>query len=421
LFWLVMFRALVVAIASIVVAFASAAQVDSSALFADGERAFAAGNYQEALRLFAAAREAGATGPSSYYNIGVCQYRLRDYAAAEATFALLATEFPAMRELAEYNRGLALRADGRYADARVAFERARLSTDDKIVALANAQLAERGATRVVDEPRWLGYFAGGLGHDDNVALLNELVLTSTEASSPLAEVLGVLTRDVGQKLRFDFSGYAVHYPDVGNFDQTALRLSLAAEQPLGRWTLLVGPTLGRSTFDGDGFEELFGADLRLRRSFGAAFVFEARAVYDDVAAADSRFGYLNGSRRLMRLSVQHTGAGRIRAGYDAEREDRADPGVSPSRERFGVVYQRRFSERWNADAAIAYRTSRYDAASVPREEQLLELTFAARRVLKSNWTLGVEYQWFDNDSTVEDFAYDGQRFALGFSRSFYGP
>jgi tetratricopeptide (TPR) repeat protein len=374
-----------------------------------------------ALRLFTAAREAGSTGPSSYYNIGVCQYRLGDYDAAEATFATLAAEFPAMRELAEYNRGLALRSGGSYGEARVAFERARASTDEKIVALANAQLAEIGATRAVVEPKWTGYFSGGLGHDDNVALLNELLFTGTETASPLAEVLGVLTRDFGSKpLRFDASGYAVHYPDVGDFDQTALRLSLQAEQRLGRWTLLVGPTLGRSTLNGDGYEELIGADLRLRRSFGDGFVFEARAVYDDAEPADSRFAYLEGSHEQVRLSVQHTGAGRVRVGYDVEREDRADPGVSPSRERFAVVYQRRISATWSADAAVAHRTSRYSAASVPREERLLDLTLAARRTLGRNWTLGVEYQSFDNDSTVEDFSYDGQRFVLGLSRSFYG-
>ena len=67
-----------------------------------------------------------------------------------------------MRELAEYNRGLALRANGNLADARVAFERARSSTDDKIVALANAQLGEIGAPQIVDEPKWTGYFAGRL-------------------------------------------------------------------------------------------------------------------------------------------------------------------------------------------------------------------------------------------------------------------
>jgi len=418
-----MFRALVFATACMLVAFARAAPGDASALFADGERAFTAGEYAEALRLFTAAREAGSTGPSSYYNIGVCQYRLADYDAAEATFATLAAEFPAMRELAEYNRGLALRADSKWTDAGVAFGRAAQSSDDKIVALANAQLTEIGATRVVaEEPRWIGYFSGGVGHDDNVALLNELVVTGTETASPLAEVLGVLTRDFGSKpLRFDASGYAVHYSDVGDFDQTALRLSLETEQQLGSWTLLVGPTLGRSTLNGDTFEQLIGADLRLRRGFGAGFVFEARAVYDDADAGDSSFDYLNGAHRQLRLSVQHTGGGRLRAGYDVEHEDRADPGVSPERERLAVVYQRRLSATWSAEGAAAHRTSQYRDASVPREERLVELSLGARRLLGRDWALGVEYQWFDNNSTVEDFSYDGQRFVLGFSRTFYGP
>jgi hypothetical protein len=416
-----MFRALAFAIACMILFARAASGADASALFADGERAFAAGEYSEALRLFTAARDAGSTGPSSFYNVGVCQYRLGDYSAAEATFAMLAAEFPAMRELAEYNRGLSLRAASKWAEAGVAFERARKSTDEKIVALANAQLVEIGATRVVDEPTWGGYFSGGIGHDDNVALLNELVLTGAEAASPLAEVLGVLSRDFRPRpLRFDASAYAVHYPDVGDFDQTALRLSLEAEQRLGEWTLLVGPTLGRSTLNGDAFEELIGADLRLRRSFGMGFVFEARAIYDDIGAGDSRFAYLEGWHRQLRLSVQHTGKGRVRAGYDVEREDRADPGVSPSRKRFAVVYQRRLSETWSAEATLAHRTSSYDAATIPREERLFDLSFAARRSLARNWTLDVQYQWFDNESTVEDFSYDGQRFTFGLSRSFYG-
>ena len=58
-----MSRALLLTIACMIMAFArAAAGSDASALFADGERAFAAGEYQEALRLFTAAREAGSTG-----------------------------------------------------------------------------------------------------------------------------------------------------------------------------------------------------------------------------------------------------------------------------------------------------------------------------------------------------------------------
>jgi tetratricopeptide (TPR) repeat protein len=416
-----MVRALLVTLALVLLGFArAAAGADASALFADGERAFAAGEYREALRLFTAARDAGSTGPSSYYNVGVCQHLLGDYAAAETTFAALAAEFPAFRELAEYNRGLALRARGDTPAARAAFNRALSSTDDKIVTLARANLAELGAVPVV-EARWSGYFGTGLGYDDNVALVDELVLPSGDASSTLAEVLGVLTRDFGARpLKFDATGYAVSYPEIRDFDQTAVRLSLATEQRLGAWTLVVGPTLGWSTFDGDGFEELIGADLRLRRSLGSGLLFEARALYDDSSAGSERFAYLEGSRKLLRLSLQHTGTARVRGGYDYERDDRADPGVSPTRERWSLVYQRALSAAWSVDTAFAHRTSRYEQASVPREERLLELSFAARREIGRSWVLGAEYQWFDNDATVDVYTYDGQRIVLGVSRSFYG-
>jgi hypothetical protein len=397
----------------------AACGADASVLFADGERAFAAGEYREALRLFAAARAAGSTGPSGYYNIGVSQYLLREYGAAEATFAMLAAEFPAMRELAEYNRGLALRADDNLDQARVAFARARSSTDEKIAALANAQLREIGVPPPAAEPSWSGYLLSGLGYDDNVALLDDLVLPASQSSSPLAEILGVLSRDFGARpLRIDASGYSVRYPDVGELDQTALRVALTTEKEVGLWALAVGPTLGRSTVDGDGFEELIGADLRLRRAFGAGFEFEARAVFDAIDAGEARFAYLDGSRQQLRLAVQHLATGRFRAGYDVESNDRADPSVSASRKRWSLVYRWRLSSTWTADAALAYRTSRYSEATVPRTEDLLELSFAASRELSSGWTLGADYRWSDNDSTVTEFAYEAQRVALSLSRSF---
>ena len=74
----------------------------------------------------------------------------RDYDAAEATFAALADEFPALRELAEYNRGLALRAKATPPMHVSPSSGRRSSDDDKIVALANAQLGEIG--RAADQP-----------------------------------------------------------------------------------------------------------------------------------------------------------------------------------------------------------------------------------------------------------------------------
>ena len=415
-----MFRA-PLTVACVLLIFARAAcGAEASALFTRAEQAFAAGEHRAALELFEAAREAGSAGPSSYYNIGVCQYLLQDYAAAEQTFATLAAEFPAMRELAEYNRGLALRAGGDSAAAQRAFERARSSSDEKIVSLADTQLRELGVLPNAVEPSWQGYVSGGLGYDDNVALVDDLLLTAGESSSSaLSEVLGVLSRDFGATpLRLDMTGYWVRYPSASEFDQSALRVALVTRRELGAWTLTAGPALSRTTLDGDGFEEAMGADLRLRRFFGGDLSFEARAVYDDVDAGSARFSYLDGSRRQLRFALQHTGSGRIRVGYDLESNDRADRGVSASRQRWSVAYQWSLPAEWTADAALTRRTSRYSDASVPRKERLLDVSFAANRELSIGWMLGASYRWSDNDSSVDAFSYEGQRVGLGLSRSF---
>jgi hypothetical protein len=116
--------------------------------------------------------------------------------------------------------------------------------------------------------------------------------------------------------------------------------------------------------------------------------------------------------------VQHTGDARVRLGLDLERNDRAAAGISPSRQRWTVAYQRRISSTWTADASLAQRTSRYSHATVPREERLLELSFTARRDLAIGWSLSADYRWSDNDSTDGVYAYDGQRVAVGLSRTF---
>lgn len=415
-----MFRALFSTVLCALLLCVSAARgAEPSELFAQGEQAFAAQSYREALDLFTAARAAGSAGPSTLYNIGVCQYRLGDYASAEATFAALASEFAALRELAEYNRGLALRAAGHEAAARVAFERARSSSDEKIAALASVQLGQL-APEAVAGSLWSRYWSASLGHDDNVALIDDALLASGRSpSSTLIELVGAVSRSFATApLRLDASGYVVRYGDAAEFDQSAVRFALVADRRLGAWTLSVGPTLARSSLDGDGFEELIGADLRVRRPLGERLAFDARVVYDDASGADRRFAYLEGSRRQLRFGIQHSGSARVRAGYDLERNERLDPGVSPSRQRWSLSYQRRLSAAWDAEAAWAHRTSRYREANVPREEVLTELALAARRDLRSGWAVNAEYRWSENDSTVDAFSYDGTRVVLGLGRGF---
>jgi tetratricopeptide (TPR) repeat protein len=181
-----------------VLAFVPPASRAAESPFAAASEAFGRGDYRGAVALFEAAR-AGADGPSVPYNIAVCRYKLGEFATAEAEFADLGRRFPAMRAIAEYNRGLALLGLERPDDARAAFATARAEGDPKIVTLADQRLQELGP-RATAGPnrRWQGLFELAAGDDDNVALVDDLTLPAGQsAASPFtraARVCGALVR-----------------------------------------------------------------------------------------------------------------------------------------------------------------------------------------------------------------------------------
>lgn len=389
--------------------------------FVAATTAFEAGDFEQALRLFQAALAAGADSPALHYNIGVCQYRLGDHAAAAATFGRLGERFPAFAPIAEYNRGLALLALGETGAARAAFERARNEGDEGLAGLAASALASLDPA-AVPRSRWLGYFDLAVGHDDNVALVDELSLPATlSASSSFTEVLGYASHRFGQRVpfRLDLSGYLVRYADAPEFDQEALRIDSAFEWSAGAWRIEAGPRVAESTLDGDGFERVFGAGVLALRSITQRVTFDVQLVYDDVTAASSRFDFIEGTRERLRVGLDsRMERQRVRVGYEIETNERVSASVSPSRDRFVVNYQRRFGAFWSLDGTVAYRSSDYDGISPPREEELMEVTATGRRSLPNGWLFGAEYRLADNDASAAEFSYRSHRFSIAIGKGF---
>ncbi len=398
-----------------------------NASFVAARDAFAAGRYDDALSLFRAALAEGVDSAALRYNIGVCLYRLGEHADAERTFAELAARYPEFRAIAAYNRGLALLALERTEDAVAAFEVARAIGDERLAPLAAAALAELEVRRVAEPapPRslWSGYADFRVGHDDNVALLDEFAVSpGVSTSSPLVEAFGYAARRIPSRVpvRLDFSGYVVRYPDVGEFDQDSWRAAAAFEWRAGDWRLAAGPQLLYSTLDGDGFERATGVVLQAAHDVGAHAQFDARLLFDDVAGASPRFEYLDGTRERVRLGFERRdfGGGRLRVTYDIESQDRAGPNVSPERRRVGLSYAHRAGERWSVEGSVAARTSRYEALVVERTERFREVTFGARREISARWFINAEYRWVDNAASVAQYDYRTRRVGVGLSRSF---
>ena len=364
-----------VALACLLVAAPCPAQETSA--FAAATAAFEAGDYRRALSLFETARANGSDGAPLHYNIGVCQYRVGDYVAAAATFASVRDRFPPFAAVAEYNRGLALSALNDRNAARAAFERAR--ADDALAGLADGALARLGPA---DAPRsrWVGYFDVGAGHDDNVALVDELSLPATvSASTSFTELVGYAGGRVGQRGRLSFSGYSVRYADASQFNQTALRVDTAFGWSPGDWRLEAGPHFAETLLDGDGFERALGVGLRAIRPITERVAFDLRLVYDDIDAPSSQFAFIDGTRQRLRLGLESRGAqSRIRVGYEIETNDRAAASVSPDRDRL-VLNLQRGAGQWSLEGTLAYRQSDYDDLAAPRHERLTEIGRASCR------------------------------------------
>ena len=78
------------------------------------------------------------------------------------------------------------------------------------------------------------------------------------------------------------------------------------------------------------------------------------------------------------------------------------------------------TESWHKAEQVWCSANRNEALTRAKRDEAINAPNCPADVVARDWELGAEYQWFDNDSSVEDFAYDGQRFALGLSRNFYG-
>ena len=389
--------------------------------FAAGSRAFEAGDFRRALEDFQAAIAAGEEGPAVRYNVAVCHYKLGDYRRAEEAFEDLAARFPEMRDLADYNLGLALTRQDRLAEARNAFERALSGSDTQIVGLAAEMLERLESAPEAPLPRpWTRLVDVRVGYDDNVALIDAASLPAGQSTdSPLGELFAYFSGPSGNRpWRMDASAYWVTYLDAVGFDQRVLYFGAAREWRAGEWHFDVGPGFSYAQLDGQGFERRIGAIANTRRT-GAKVTFAVQLAHDEVDDLEPQFAYVAGTLDQLALIVDGAvRSGRVIAGYYLERNDRADPSVSADRDRYLLRYRRTFGAAWTGDLMYEYRVSDYARMNPVREEKRHQFGIDLGRDIAGGWQVVMQYRFSDNESNDAAYTYDRHRVSFGMSRAF---
>jgi Tetratricopeptide repeat len=395
----------------------------SSAHFAAGSDAFERHDYRRALAEFQAAIAAGSDAAAAHYNVAVCRYRLGDYEGAADAFRALARRFPAMRNLADYNLGLALTRQERIGQARTAFERAQAGGDEQIAALARAMLARLPAEAAPRASAWTGLVDLAVGHDDNVALVDEASLPAERSTdSALGEILGYLSGPLraGGPWRLDASAYLLTHRDADEFDQRGVYVAGLYERRVNGWRFGVGPHYGRTTLAGDDFEQRSGVSIDVRYTLDRSRVtLGMQWTHDDIDALEPQFAYLDGRQDELKLVLDRAlPAGRMMLDYRRDSHDRADPSVSADRDRYGLRYRRSMNAVWAGELVYEYRVSDYDRLAVPRREKRHQVGFEVTRSFSSDWQYAVQYRYADNDSSDPIYTYERHRLTVGLNKVF---
>lgn len=400
---------------------------DAEQAFETGSRSFASGDYASALERFLHARAAGMQTAAVAYNIGVCQYRLGDYAESEKTFRRMATDYPDWYHLAQYNAGLALVRQDRLEDAGDAFAAARGSSDTAIAALADAMLlriTERGPA-IESAPRPPGrsvFLELGIGYDDNLVLLDESnVSTGVTTDSGFVELFGQLggTPGFAGNFHYDASAYLVHYPDANRFDQAVLRFGGAWSWQVSDWRAAAGPYYSASTLDADGYDQRLGLSVSIGRPLTTYSRVAMQLAWEEIDELSSRFAFIGGNRKVLGLRyLRQQGPHRLNLRYEYSIDDRSGASVSPVRHSIRGTYDLRLDDKWSAGVEVALRNSEYDELQEPRDEDLAEIAVLVARDLSPRWQLTAEYRYADNDSNVDVYAYQRHRATLSANRIF---
>lgn len=386
----------------------SAFAEDPTVEFTIGITAFAKGELQTALAHFKQAELAGMNTSVLHYNLGVCYYKLHDYAQAKKYFVLTGQD-PRMAQLANYNLGLTALREGDDNQASSRFELAAAPSDDpKLTALAKYQLNKLDAPVAPSHKQLIIGGTIAYGYDDNVNLL------ATEApqhqGDQYREALLHAKLSLSEHARFNGLAYLHDYRTVNVADFNQISADFGYEDIWHSWQLLPEVGVDKSALGGYEYQTVFDFKFSIRRSLENDASLLLRYRYSNISADNAAYDYLEGSRQQWRIEYRQPALiGKVRLRYELEDNDRQNSptaNYSPARHDFRLRLEQKGGGHWEFREELQYRLSLYgETAGVTREDGRKTLLLQAIRILTGNISLGIKYAYTDNTSNIADNTY----------------
>ena len=412
------------------------AESDASELFLEGVAAGRAGDHEQAVHHFEAARDAGLDTPQLHYNLGVSYRRIGENEAAKQAFRRAARS-PEVAGPARYQLGLIALDEGDTAEAGKQFrESERVARTDRLREASRSQLASLGVPTRREPARGRAFVALEGGYDSNVAKTDETAQERTDGAF-YGDLLGWgeyrLTPADAADIRI--SGILNTRLHAGEAEANLLyaQVGPAWHEEIGDWSTRLGFQVSEFQLDGDRVERTAELVAGAERAFPRIGDVRTR-VRLGRASGGTGFGYLDGYRHDFRLALQRPqDAIPWFVRYDLIYEDRddldtADGGfqsASPLRQGVTAGIRPVLADGSLLEFTASYRVSRFadpdvlpDGDRVRRKDDLIRLEAGLVRPLRGEWDFAIRVSWTDNSSNRDDFEYDRVQASVGVERAF---
>ena len=403
---------------------------ETDQLFNTGKRLFATGQYADAKAAFdhvlASQQEQGEVSPAVYYNLGSICYRLEDFDCARKHFQRFTrTDSYAAKyaALAYYNLALVEnREDNREAAVEALQSSRAASTDPKLIALVNKQLAKlrkteptRTTTTTVKD--WHSFVYLRHGYDSNIRFA-PLEVASNESGDFLQFIGTIDKRIVGEGSTTKNPGlfvnavlFATNYYSTDFNDFSLLNAGVRYDHPLKGWRNRIAANYMTSTYGQNDYLESTSLTLQTRKTLANDDQFQLRYRYEDIDSLRPVYDYLKGSRQRLRAGYQFTWPqDLVQLWYELELNDRqntATRNYSPTRHTLRLRYETMLDRRNRLYGEYAFRDSDYEPTlTQDRQDERSLLTLAYVNDFARSWQAEARWRFYTNRSTDTIYSYD---------------
>lgn len=390
-----------------------------------GVVSYKAGDNGKAVMYFKSAMEQGMDSVALQYNLASSYYRLGRYEDAKKYFKLL-NQTEAMRDIAEYHLGLIAIKEREGSLARRYFNSvATTGKDEKLIKLSNKQLSALEKA----EDRWTSFFSLNYGYDDNISSVSgDSVLDRADNFYQLLASADLLIS--GRRVdgwTADASLFGIEYSETDTNDEYHFTLGLRRAIKLEDWYTSAHLNFSKSTYGGDDFQRITRLDILGRIAVSKRQRIHLRYQAEDIRSDNVIYDYLAGWRQRARVEYRHYAQNNTKhLYYELELNNRGELVTSdgtyeysPTRHTIRGLYTHTINNHWWLTGILSYRISDFSPTpTIDREDDQWKFALSTDYYFDRTFKLTAKYQYTDNASTIERYAYDKSIIKVGLSKLF---